>query len=317
MAATISSLGLATIAPLIEQQFNSVVFRNEGKEFFGLFPNIGLRGGNTYDFPIKVTGNGSAATFTEGTALPVAGQGTTVLAQSAYTHYRSVANVTGHAMDAARGLPLANAAIADELTDARLAVQDLLTNTLYADAATGLLGLVDDSTTNLHGLSRATYTALTSHVEAGGSAALSLAMMQNTWEAVRDNDRAGKPSIILMAVSMVTNYLNIAPQQASGGTTPINVNQWQLDGGRAYDLGADWNNVRFNGIPIVGLPDFVDTEVVFLDLAPGNWEYVEHRPFTIEQYAKVDDSETYVVSYSSTLALRKPRQQGKIEAVTA
>ena len=316
MAANLSTLNLDDLAFNMQQEYSSVVYRNDGL-FLGLFQAGGLRSGESFRFPIKVSGNGSATTYSEGAALGVAGNGTTVTAVVPWSYFRCIVNVTGHARDAARGNPAAEAAIADEFADATKALIALNATTFMADSAVGVLGLVDDTSTNLHGLSRTTYAGLVSHVEPGGSAALTLAMMQNTYEALRDNSRGAVPTLIIGPVNQVTNYINVAPQQAGGGTTPINVNVWNLDGSRAIDLGANWNAIKFNGIPFLGIPDMVDTEIVFLNTRPSAWEFVMNREITLEQYAKVDDSETFVVSNACALACKQPHIQGKIEALTA
>ncbi len=311
MAATTTTL-LASELQRIYGPMASPVFYND--YFAPLFP-VTRGAGDSYRFPIAVTGNGSASTFTEGAALGVSGQVGWVQASAPWTYFRVIPQITGHARDAAMGTALGPMQLAYEMQAAALALRDLVNTTLMADAATGILGIVDDDTTAYYGLSRATYTQLQSEVNAVGGV-LTLAQLQDLWEELRDNDRGARPSLILSPYNQITNYVNLQLQVG----TSTNVSLFRKDAGAGasgVDYGYLESGITFNGIPWVGIPDFVDTEIAMLDMSPGHWELAVIRDFTVDDMAKTDDSNTFQLSYGCALICRAPRKQGKLETVTA
>jgi hypothetical protein len=271
----------------------------------------GVRGGDSFRFPVAVTGNGSAATFTEGAALPVSGQVTWVQASAAWTYFRSVVKLTGHSEDSAQGTDNGPQQQDYEFTNGTLALKDLVNTTLLADAATGLLGIVDDDTTAYYGLSRATYTGLQAYVSAVGGA-LTLAEMLNMYEGVRDNDRGGLPKIVFSGFNQITNYYSLGAAVGANNVSARDVGQPS-----GVDYGYRESAVSFCGVPWVGIPDFVDTEIVMLDTAPGNWGLAVHREFRVDEMAKEDDSRTFQLSYACALICPQPQKQGKLETVNA
>lgn len=289
------------------------IFYND--RFLPLFPVEGPRGGDSYRFRVETSGNNSAATYSEGDALPVAGQVGWQQASFAWTYFRSVVQITGHAQDSAQGTDQGPEQLDYEMMTGAKALRDLMNTTFMADSATGILGIVDNATTAYGGLSRATYTALQSSVTTVGGA-LTLPVLNDLYEFLRDNERGARPGLILSPVNQITNYVQLQLQVS----TNTNVSLFRKDAGAGasgVDYGYLESGVSFCGIPWLGIPDMVDTEIVMMDVSPGNWSLIEHRPFRVDEMAKTDDSMTFQLSASAALVCRAPRQQGKLETVTA
>ncbi len=312
MAATTTTLLASELQRLYGPAAYSIFYNDR---FLPLFQQVGPRGGDSYRFRVETGGNGSAATFSEGDALGVAGQVTWQQAVAPWTYFRSIVQITGHSEDSAMGTEQGPEQLDYEMTNGAKALRDLMNTTYMADAATGLLGIVDDDTTAYYGLSRATYTTLQSEVNAVGGV-LTLAQLQDLYEELRDNERGARPQLILSPFNQITNYVNLQLQVG----TSTNISIFRKDAGNGVsgiDYGYLESGITFCGIPWLGMPDMTDTEIVFLDTSPGNWEYVEHRPFRVTEMAKTDDSTTFQLSAAAALICRAPRQQGKLETVTA
>lgn len=314
MAATTTTFLASELLRSAYGPWASPLFYNEF--FLPLFPKSGPKGGDAYRFKIAITGNGSATTFSEGDALGASGQVTWIQAVAPWTYFRSIVQISGHAEDAVRDTDQGAEQRDYEFMNATLALRDLQNTTYMADAATGLLGIVDDDTTALYGISRTTYTALQSAVTAVGGA-LALSNLQDMYEALRDNDRGAKPGelLILSPLNQITNYVNLATQVSTGTTVSLLRKDASRPGG--VDYGYLESGLSFCGVPWVGIPDFVDTEIAFICTSPGCWEFVEHRLFRADLMAKTDDSETWQLSCAAALICRKTRQCGKLETVDA
>lgn len=290
------------------------LFYNE--QFLAHFPRMpGIQGGDSFRFPIAVTGNGSAATFTEGAAVGVSGQVTWIQASAAWTYFRSIVQITGHAKDSANGTQNGPMQVDYEFTNGALAVRDLTNTTLLADAATGILGIVDDDTTNFYGIDRAVYTGLQSVVTTVGGA-LAHTHLYDLYEFLSDNDRG---AVLGMGRGMVMSGFNQQTNYTSLGV-PVganNISRRDVSGPSGYDIGYNPTAVGFNGMPWVSVPDFVDTEIAMLDTSPGYWGLAVHRDFTVDELSKDDDSQTFQLSTALALICKQPEKQGKLETVTA
>lgn len=220
-----------------------------------------------------------------------------------------------------------------QLMDAIDGAVDLFITTMLADAATGLLGHVDDDTTAWGGVDRSSVTSCQSTVVAGGSAALTEAMLNNAYYTARKAAGHGVTRFDLMfseqtQLQAYDERIVASPQGRTGerGDTSY----------AAYD---------FKRIPWYDVPDFVNSEIVFLSgvfdgsgiaLYDHNWYDVDsyNEASSVEfmpiQYgpapdqtmqmglinvAKTAPSQTRVVSLSGAVIVRKPWKQAKIEAL--
>lgn len=309
---TVSSSDLLRI--LQQRVADHVYYHGEkGPSIMGLFPVAPVTGGTTYEFPTKVTTNGSAATYSEGDNPSVAGQGNTLRATAPWTYFRAMAEIHGHVNDDANGTALGPDLIRREFNDAMRALMAFVKRAFLANSTIGLVGLVDDTTTNWHGLSRTTYPALVSHVEAGGSAALSATMLNNVRTATTDAPYETQTDVVVSRPAIRQEYLAIAPQAAAGGTTPVNVNIADMAGSRRFDVGWNRTSIFWDGIPWITMTELAATLVLGLKL--DTFEYVPHRDWQVDEMAKVRDSRIFQFSHAGALVCFDPRRNWKIEAL--
>ncbi len=208
--------------------------------------------------------------------------------------------------------------------------RDLLETTLMADAATGLLGQVDDDTTAWGGVNRGTYTSLKSYVVAGGSAALTAAMLHDAHRNVRNAPFGGNPELIVSGVYQKGYYVEKLVADAQGQP------------GGPGDLTYQNDRIFFAGIPWLDIPDFTASEIAFLHgirdgsgicmvdhnfwntadwgdaevqferlrLGPQNWLNLSHA-----KLGRTTPSSTYVWGVCVSLLTLLPMYQAKIEAL--
>lgn len=318
MATTTTTIGSSDLLRILQQRVADHVYYHgeKGPSIMGLAPVGPVTGGTVYEFPTKVSTNGSAATFSEGDDPAVSGQGVTLRATAPWTYFRAMAEISGHVEDDANGTALGPELVRREFEDAMRALMAFVKRAFLANSTIGLVGLIDDSTTNWHGHSRATYPALVSHVEAGGSATLSATMLSNVREAVEDAPyEIDASNIVIVSRPNIRNdYLALAPQQPSGGTTPINVNRADISGPRTFDIGWMSNGISWNGSPWITMTELAATLVLGIDRS--TLEYIPHRDWRVDEMAKVRDSRIFQYSHAGALASYRPRGNWKIEALT-
>lgn len=317
MATTTTTIGSSDLLRILQGRVADHVYYHgeKGPSIMGLAQVGPVTGGTVYEFPTKVSTNGSAATFAEGDDLPVAGQGVTLRATAPWTYYRSVAEITGHVEDDANGTSLGPDLVRREFDDAMRALMAFVKRSFLANSTIGLVGLIDDATTAWHGLSRTTYPALVSHVEAGGSATLSAAMLSNVRELTEDAPYEIDPGniIIVSRPNIRNDYLALAPQQPSGGTTPLNLNRADVSGPRTFDIGWLSNGISWNGMPWITMTELAATLVLGIDRS--TLEYIPHRDWRVDEMAKVRDSRIFQFTHAGALVCTRPRANWKIEAL--
>lgn len=216
-----------------------------------------------------------------------------------------------------------------EAADTLAAVRDLMETTMMADAATGLLGMVDDDTTAWGGVARNTYTTLKSKVVAAGSAVLTDAMLDEARFGVGSAPFGGSPELIMSEYLQLRSYnVNVV----AGPTGAV--------GGRGD---SSYGEFSYANVPWFPVPDFVNSEIAFLSgVTDGSgimwydhnvWDtnvfndsdVVDFMPVQLGpnctttvgliKVAKTAPSSTYAWSMSGALVVKKPMKQAKIEAL--
>lgn len=318
MATTTTTIGASDLMRILQSQVQDTVYYHgeQGVHLMNLFPVGPVTGGDTFSFPAKVNANGSFATFSEGDDPGAASQGTTLRATAAWTYFRTIAEITGHTDDAAQGTQLGPTLVQNEMNDAMRALMAGVKVAFLANSTIGLVGLIDDATTAWHSLSRTTYPSLVSYVGAGGSTTLAASVLNTAREVIRDAPFVLQESVLLSRPNIKNDYLALAPQSASGGTTPVNVNRADVSGTRQIDLGWNFDGVRWDGSPWLHMPELAATVIMGLDLSPGNFEYVPHRDWNVKEFGMVRDSRIFQFSHAGALIAYKPRKSWKIEALT-
>lgn len=320
--ATSTTLG-TLVRPVVADDLTIVKFTNSA--FLAGMRKIGMQdvramGDSAYRWKVqRSTGNSSVEVFTEGQAPLSAGSQSYVEAVQPWSYFRAIVSVTGHAMDFLGSHYLGEAvagesALRGELPGAIAEIDDLVNTTLLGSGTTGLLNAIE-STGTYAGLARATYSDWQSYEEAGAGGALTIAMLENTHEALRDNDRGARTfSAILMPENQRTNYATLV---GAGASTSLV--RYIADGAAPkLDAGYDDVGLSFHNIPIIGVPDMTDTEIAFITDAkadqPGEgWYFVTIRPIVEKELAVTDDTyKSIQISTGCTLAGRNPRKQGKV-----
>ena len=297
MAATTSTLS-AVIKPVYEPGYSEGVFYNDGA-FLSLFGAPVRNPGDTaFRWLVNSGSNDSVEAFSEGDPAPDPGNQSFVAAYVSYSTYWAWVQVSGHLRTAVESAYFP--AIDAEFSLARNSLVDLITTT---SMNTDLLTAVDSST-NYGGLTRSAATYFQSTETDLSSTALDSDDILDTMEAQMDNDKNGKPMVIVCPFNQSTNVYRL---------TGVPATQMISD----RDKAPSYLSQAFATIPIRPFPDMTDTVIAILDTNPGNFVVVESRPFTINDAGRSGDSDVYELSAGVNLICKVPRKQAKIIGITA
>lgn len=318
-AQTVAALG--SLKEALHPEFLDSVYKN--KDLTRLLVSRDISGSQgSYKVRVKVTSN-AASVVSEGGALPAISPTTYQEASFSEVEHHSVYGLSGATL---RGLGDNNLnslnSENDEFRDAFEQVVDLVNTTAMADATTGLLGQIDDDTTNWGSIDRSVYTTLQSHVVAGGSAAMTEAMINNAFYTSRVPPHFSDTELIISGWTQVRRY----------GEAIIGAADNQ--GGGIGDVGFAQH--RFATKPWVGLADFTASEVAFLtgvtdgsgmflanfetrysdpevekvQLGPSCSVGISRMPLANDKHEK-----NYDLCAACALVVLKPWRQAKIEAL--
>lgn len=290
-----------TLAEAIQTTFQPGLIKTfyEGTplvDFFGTKPSLG---GDSVDWKVHYAGNTSAETFSEGDAAPAAGYQSFVDATRVHQHFQSVVQISGHAKAALKNGYFDGAVL--EIQGGVKALAHLVETTMVAS----FIDAIDDDT-SYAGLTRATYN-LDSYVRAGGSAALSVAMIEDCLEAVQLDDRVADLSDWVWICSPEQD---MAYQRAADGLGGVNLN---LAVGSTLDVGRAQSARAFSGKPIVVIPTMTNT--YFFGTKKSDVLIEEAQPMMIEPLAKTDDSEKWLITWRGELVHKDPYRASRIEAL--
>lgn len=320
----------AVIRDVADPTLLDSVFKNF--HFLRLFRSIGPKADDTYKLKV-ITASNSSPTVTADTGAYPGAQATTYA--SAEFAWVTVYTTYGITDESKRSIgPDLETSLVDGFGDEADALgqnRDLFETTFMADAATGLLGLVDDDSTAWGGINRGVSTTLQSLVVAGGSAALTHAMLTQGDLTVRNAPYGGKPELLLSSVTQKRRYIEAlldGPQSQVGGKG---------------DASYDFDLVGYGGKPWVAIPDFVESEIVFASgVFDGSGMYfVDHNYWDTAAWKDADAVEfqqmqvgpnckatlshvtlgktapitTKVWGLSGAFVVRQPWKQSKIEAL--
>lgn len=292
-----TTTGANAIREAYQPGFVEAVYRNN--QLLGYFPAPEPAVGDT-NVRWKVNSAGQTPEiFVEGQAQPVAGTQSYQNAAVAWNYYRAMLQTTGHARDA-----LKSAWIAAVEEDMRLLVQDIidLITTTTMSGTNGLETMVDGGTTYA-GIARGS-AAYWESTETAVSGILATSDLYDIDEAIRDNDKGGKPSLILLPWNQNTNIYQLAgaPFVQTAGPS---------------DKAVGMLNQTFNGSKILPLGDWTNTVIMFLDMSAGKWRHVVIRDFQVKEMAPSADSDIMQVSTGRILINKNPKFDGKLTDVTA
>lgn len=303
----------ATLVREVFQRAVEIKFTTD--QLLQMFPRRQQAGDTGVRWAVHRTGNTSFTTMTEGDPAPTAGQQGWVEALVPWTWFHGTVSVSGVAAAQIRGgstagFPdLLSKSLADGIKD----LNDTINTTFLGTTAsgTGILDIIDSATTYA-GLSRVTYTDWGSY-EDTVSGALTLAVMQNMAEGIRDNDRAGRLTLIASRTNQISNYQNLA----GASNTLANISRIVMTG-PGVDFGAPRERTAFEGAPWIELYDIANTVVLGLDTTPGNWEFVEASTgVQVDPLGRTRFYDDLHVVWGGALVCYNPRKQGKATGVTA
>ena len=286
----------------------------EGTPFLNLmgFPGRTNSGGDSIDWKVNYAGN-AGVIYNEGDAIPASGNQSYVDLSVSHIHFGNVVEFTGHAKDA-----LANGYFDGVRKELDGGISGLL-HKIEEKFVTVLEGAINDDT-NYGGVARATYN-LASDVTAGGSAALTLAMLSEMYETLQLDGRSVTydPSrhMIMSSPEQLTAYTEIASgfivtgdAEASGANRPYSTSQTDAK----LDAGMLKHSIEYNQLPWYAVPTATNTLVTLLDRSQVVIE--QARPVTIEPLAKTDDNTKFWITWAGALAYLDPYRAARIEALT-
>jgi hypothetical protein len=291
-----------TIRETYEPGFVVSAFRNNS--LLQHFPGPTDTGGDTaFRWKINSTGNDSVEIFTEGANQPVAGYQNIVNAAVSPVYFRFMLEVTGHARDALRSQWFDQ--LGAEMELGREDLVDLMTTSFMG--STYGIELSVDSTSSYAGITR----TATSHYAATETAigrSIAASDIMDILETMRDNDKGSKigpgNGLILCPLNQATNIYRLE------GVPAV---QYIGDADKAPNL----HTQTFARIPIVGLPDWTNTVICYLDMSPGHWVLAQHRPWTVHDQGRSGDADIFQVSWAGQLINKMPHWDGKHTGVTA
>jgi hypothetical protein len=222
--------------------------------------------------------------------------------------FRTVIEFTGFAVDDCRDEADLVNALERSVVNAARTLRDLI-NTTWLGTASGGLQHIISSTTSYGGIARGTYTTWKSY-QVTTCGALTQTKLEDMIEALQDNDRGVDVSelVLLAPWNQITNIRRFAGWSGSGAAV-----QPYVQPGGVLELG--WVDQKFNGIPIMGVPDMTDT--VILALHRPSFYVVEHRPLTFEEKDNPGDGRRWHLTWRGALVSEAPHKCGKLATVTA
>ncbi len=298
----ILSLGQAAVAAIRESYapgFIDAIYRNNS--LLGLFPApVMSPGDSAYKWKLASAGT-AVEDFTEFQPLLNAQTQTYVNASITYPYVRGKVHTSGMARDALRSNWIDS--IAEDMLGVRADMVDLITTNMMSNGTYGLEAAVD-STTTYAGISRGSAAYFESS-ETAVDGALNVSNLYDLQETIRDNDKGGNPSLILLPLNQETNLYRLTGQPFTAMAGPA-------------DKAAGLYQQTFAGMRVVALPDWTNTVIMMLDMTPGKFVQVIQRDWTVtEMPVEGDSAGIYQISYSLLLVNKNPKLDGKLTSVTA
>jgi hypothetical protein len=276
--------------------------------FFGTKPRIGDTGARWK----LAYSTGGATLFNEGDGAPAPGNVEYADMYVADFAVSRTVTITGHARAAARNGYFD--AVGNELAQAVRDVQHKAEETV----STRLCSAIDDDATYA-GQTRTTVHA-DAKVVAGGSGALTLAMLSEMYETLQLEPRGviydPRDHVIISAPEQLTAYTEkvgiivTGDAEASGVNLPYNF----AASDTGFDAGLMGKVHFYNRIPWLTFATLANTNIRLTRRSDVVIE--EARPITIDPLGKTDDTDSFLVIWQGNVTHRDPYRSGNIEALT-
>jgi hypothetical protein len=320
----------------VQNILNTVAFPEFQKAFAntaGFLGQVGLSSGKArIQIPmhksgqaVTVTSNEAdyAGAFSEGSAIPVGQAQGRQTVEWDYKRYGTTVSVDG--MVQAKALAGGYNALTDLLADELLlSVDDLkysITLDMLGEGATstssfdGVTDIVGNTNTSLAGIDQTSDAWFASYVKAGGSSALTLAMMDDVWDNLIDS-RLSPPSQIWTSQKQYSAYEGLLT--ANSRYSPVPTAK-----GDARFMALD-----YRGIPVIAIPKYNNARLDFVNANDFALYYLPQKSYTsegklIEGAFKVEakdasgkDEIAFTVVCYMVLVCRNPFKQGCVNALS-
>lgn len=269
--------------------------------FLPLFAKKPSVGDTSYRWKIHDSGNDSVEIFTEGQGQPTAGVQSFQNAAVAWTYFRFMVQITGHAVDA-----LKSRWVDHEDAEVMLGMNDLvdLMTTSFMGSTYGLTLAVDYGS-SYAGITRNGSASYFESTETAHNAALTTDALIDLRETCRDNDKGQRgPARWIMSLNQESNLYRLQGPHVISNSNPSD----KLPGISSQTIAGE---------PVYALPDWDDNTIVRVDAGAGHIMLVEHRPFSVKPMAPSGDSDIWQFSWAGALPNHLPKYDGKLTGVTA
>jgi hypothetical protein len=269
-----------------------------GSPMRDMIPAITSTSDSSYRWNVRYGNNTSTAYYAEGDAVGAAGNTLTSKAAVAYDpgYLRTVVSVTGHAIDNAKDgyWKLLEDEIKSGMADHVHGREGLCISNVEA--------AIDDDATYA-GLTRATVKMASYAPAAIGTLALS--DLGTLWTTLQTDPLIAPVNSMrfLSAIGVQNAYTAVA----SG----VQYNEFNQTRGLIMDAGKLTAGLAYNGRPFDLVPTMTDGTLLFVD-PKANLLRVIHRPITVVEMAKVDDSIRMVVESCEITVCLNPKFAAKL-----
>lgn len=293
------------------------LFRNN--EVMNEFPVRPFTGGSTINRKMHYAGNTSVGTYDEGDAIGAPGSQSYLTALWPEKHYKVVIQITGHARDYLRD-GSAEAAFFDQISmETEKAFQDLV-HAVSLDmlgagttAPIGIQGIVDSAGT-VAGINRSTYTWFQSYESAGSSIVISTTDLNSAMYQSQDSTYAGQVNEIWTSWKQMYKYRE-SIGNAGVANGPVRVMMPNGAGELALNAGAVTDRAFLGPNEIK--PKRNLTNSIWLGLTKPDFFIGKMREWKVDQLAKVDDSDKFLITGSFGLGCDNPKRSWKLTGYTA
>jgi len=269
-------------------------------------------GGNSTDWKLKYAG-GAASIINEGDALPAPSNLTFANATISPSLVVDVRKITGHAQDFMKG------AYFDGVKAEMEGGVSAVLHKIEEKCISQLEAAIDDDT-SYAGNTRATVHS-DAHVVAGGSAALTLAMLSECYETMQLDPRGVEfdpnDHFIFSSPEQGTAYTELGGTIVTGDAEAAGANMPYvgMQNDDVMDLGKLKHTLKYNNLPWVTFATATNTRVNFARRSDIMTEMFGNG-LTIHPLGRVDDADAFEFRCHTSLAYKDPYRSALVEALT-
>ncbi|HEY6017962.1 MAG TPA: hypothetical protein VIU16_14340 [Gaiellaceae bacterium] len=313
-----SGISSSLVRENVQGSLGDIVFRRT--DFLNFLRARGaimpLSGADPMQWNITYAGNGSAQTYVESQAAPLAGKQSYARASLGCFHTEVVAGYSGHVADQVRNGGVYQDPIQNELAKG---IEDLFVqveSTLVGSTADqGVQSIIDGGDTYA-GLAPGTYTSWKS-LETAVGGALAVSTFEDNLETAALSPYLSQPTDWFMPANQITNYNRLV---GTGATTSLYRGNLPMAGG-TNDIGMMPGNylqgqTSYNGAPIHLISGLTTTVILALDMR-SPVRLVVKRDVTVKPLAETNDDSNVLITFACALQVMERNKHIKLTGVTA